>query len=137
MCGLCGLYFCQFVSLISPNAQVAVSVFPAALFLVVAFAGFVVRLPSLPGWLGSWAPIISFARWGFQGLVINEFRGNTKIDYYEVIPIHVPDAYQTFIENFGFEGYSKYDTLPILATCLAILWLVTYVPVKFVSFEKR
>ena len=137
MCGLCGMFFCQLVSLASPNSQIAVSVFPAALFLVVAFAGFVVRLPSLPGWLGSWAPIISFARWGFQGLVINEFKDNEKINYYEIIPMQIPDPYQAFIENFGFEGYSKYDTLPILAMCLAILWLATIIPIKFVSFEKR
>lgn len=137
MCGLCGMYFCQLVSLASPNSQIAVSVFPAALFLVVAFAGFVVRLPSLPDWLGSWAPIISFARWGFQGLVINEFKGNEKIDYYEIIQMQIPEPYQAFIENFGFEGYSKYDSLPILAICLAILWLATIIPIKFVSFEKR
>jgi hypothetical protein len=70
-------------------------------------------------------------------LVINEFKGNEKINYYEIIPMQIPDPYQAFIENFGFEGYSKYDTLPILAICLAILWLATIIPIKFVSFEKR
>lgn len=137
ICGLCGLYFCQLVSLMAPNPQIAVSVFPAALFLVVVFAGFVVRLPSLPDWLGSWAPMASFARWAFQGLVINEFEGNANIDYYEIIPSRVQDPYKLFIENFGFEGYTKWDTLPILAICLAILWLGCYLPIRLISFEKR
>ena len=136
-CGLCGLYFCQLVSLLAPNPQIAVSVFPAALFLVVVFAGFVVRLPSLPEWLGSWAPTASFARWAFQGMVINEFQGNPVINYYEIIPMRVEDPYKLFIENFGFEGYTKWDTLPILAICLAALWLVCYFPIRFISFEKR
>lgn len=137
VCGLCGLYFCQIVSLMAPNPQIAVSVFPAALFLVVVFAGFVVRLPSLPDWLGSWAPMASFARWAFQGLVINEFEGNAGIDYYEIIPAGMPDPYKLFIENFGFQGYTKWDTLPILAICLAVLWLGSYLPIRLISFEKR
>lgn len=125
------------ISLASMTSQVAVSIFPAALFLIVAFAGFVVRLPSLPSWLGSWVPFISFARWGFQGLVINEFENNGQISFKEIIPVDVPDPYRAFIENFGFQGYSKYDSLPILMMCLAVLWLSTVIPIRFVSFERR
>lgn len=60
---LCSLYFCQLLSVCLPNAQTAVAIFPAALFLFIAFAGFIVRIPSLNPWLGSWAPYVSFARW--------------------------------------------------------------------------
>lgn len=84
-CSLCGLYFCQLVSLLVPSPQISVSIFPAALFVIVAFAGFVVRLPYLPDFLSSWAPTLSFARWAFQGLVINEFQGNGKINYASIV----------------------------------------------------
>jgi hypothetical protein len=37
--------------------------FPPTLFLVVIFAGFVVRIPYLPPFLKHWAPTLSFARY--------------------------------------------------------------------------
>ena len=120
-----------------PTSQMSVSIFPAALFVVVAFAGFVVRLPSLPRWLGSWAPLLSFGRWAFQGLVINEFAGNKHIDYSQIIPPNVPNPYNVFIENFGFQNYDKWESLPILGISLGALWIICYVPIKFISFEKR
>lgn len=137
LCGLCGMYFCQLVSLICPNPQVAVSIFPPSLFLVVIFAGFVVRLPSLPEWLRTWAPTISFARWGFEGLFLNEFERNSHIVYTEILPTTVPNPYQVFVENFGFAGYNKLETIPILVASLAIIWFLTYLPIKFLSFERR
>lgn len=137
MCSLCGLFFCLLLSFSTPSPQIAVSIFPAALFLIIAFAGFVVRLPSLPKWLGVWAPEISFARWGFQGLVINEFKGNPDVDYGVIVPSYVVDKYQLFIENFGFDGFDKWATVPILCISIGVLWLMCYLPVRFMSFEKR
>ncbi len=44
----------------------AVALFPVFLFFFLAFGGFIVRLPTLPGYLGSWAPPISFIRWAME-----------------------------------------------------------------------
>lgn len=44
----------------------AVALFPVFLFFFLAFGGFIVRLPTLPGYLGSWAPPISFVRWAME-----------------------------------------------------------------------
>lgn len=137
MSSLCGLFFCQLLAFSTPSPQMAVSIFPAALFLIIAFAGFVVRLPSLPNWLGVWAPKISFARWAFQGLVINEFRGNGKVDYGVIVPAYVTDKYALFIENFGFEGFDKWASVPILAISIGVLWVLCFLPIRYISFEKR
>lgn len=44
----------------------AVALFPVALFFFIAFGGFIVRLPTLPEYLRSWAPIVSFVRWAME-----------------------------------------------------------------------
>lgn len=44
----------------------AVAMFPVVLFFLVAFAGFIVRLPTLPTYLKGWASDLSFARWAMQ-----------------------------------------------------------------------
>lgn len=44
----------------------AVSLFPVFLFFFIAFGGFIVRIPTLPGYLRSWAPTISFVRWAME-----------------------------------------------------------------------
>lgn len=44
----------------------AVALFPVFLFFFIAFGGFIVRLPTLPGYLRAWAPTISFVRWAME-----------------------------------------------------------------------
>lgn len=46
--------------------ETAVALFPIALFFFIAFGGFIVRLPTLPGYLKTWAPPASFARWAME-----------------------------------------------------------------------
>jgi hypothetical protein len=126
---LCGLYFCQLISVSVASPQIAVSIFPAALFLIIAFAGFVVRIPTLPAWLRDWAPEFSFARWAFQGLMINEFEGNTE---------NFPARQITMIlQEFGFDGFDKWNSIPILLLSIGVMFLLTYLPIRFISHERR
>jgi hypothetical protein len=138
LCSLCALAFCQLLSITLPSPQTAVAVFPAALFLFIAFAGFIVRLPSLPAWLGSWCPDASFARWAFQGLVINEFEANPRISYAGLPAVYyTPDPYQTLIESLGFDGVSKWFSLPILLLNIVVFRALTYASLVYVNHEKR
>jgi hypothetical protein len=88
-----------------------------------------------PVWV--WAPDASFARWGFQGLVLNEFRHNPRISYAalygETLP---PDPYSSFITSLGFQGYSKWFSVPILIGNLITLRLLTYLTLVFVNHAK-
>jgi hypothetical protein len=138
LCSLCALFFCQLLSISLPSPQTAVAVFPATLFLFIAFAGFIVRLPSLPTWLGSCCPGGSFARWTFQGLVINEFQGNSAISYKDLPAMYYsPDPYQSLIKSLGFEGFSKWFTVPILLLNMIIFRVLAYLCLIFVNHEKR
>lgn len=138
LCSLCALFFCQLLSISLPSPQTAVAVFPATLFLFIAFAGFIVRLPSLPAWLGSWCPDVSFARWGFQGLVINEFDGNPKISYAQLPSVYyTPDPYHTLISSLGFDGVSKWYSIPILLLNMVVFRILTYYSLVYINHEKR
>ena len=41
--------------------------------------GFIVYIPKFPSWLGSWAPYVSFMRFSFQALTLNEFQDNSAL----------------------------------------------------------
>ena len=138
LCSLCALSFCQLLAVTLPTAQTAVAVFPATLFLFVAFAGFIVRLPSLPAWLGSWCPDASFAKWAFQGLVINEFQGNDRVSFKDLPAIYFsPDPYQALMKSLGFEGFSKWFSVPILLLNMVIFRALTYLSLVCISHETR
>jgi ABC-type multidrug transport system permease subunit len=138
LCSLCALFFCQLLSVALPNSATAVAVFPATLFLFIAFAGFIVQLPQLPPWLGSWAPNVSFARWAFQGLVINEFYNNPRVSYASLATIeYTPDPYQTFVEGLGFQGTDKWFSVPILVLNMVVFRMLTYYTLVYVNYEKR
>jgi hypothetical protein len=57
-----GLFFSLQVASVSPNAVVAVSLYPIGVFFPLAFAGYIIYLPALPDYLGVWAPYLSFLR---------------------------------------------------------------------------
>ena len=91
-----GFFMCQFWAAISPSPQVAISRLPISLFFAMVFAGYIVAIPSLNSWLAAWAPYISFLRFPFQGLVINEFTDNNAL----------PDG-ELYIDVWGFQDYTK------------------------------
>lgn len=64
--------FAYLVSALSPNMEVAVIAAPLILVVFHACAGFFVRDDALPVWM-SWIKYLSYYRWGFFGLVLNQF----------------------------------------------------------------
>ena len=64
------------VSALAPNAEVAQNLGPLPLIVSLIFGGFFINLGSLPA-AAEWLPYISFLKWVFESLVINEFTGVT------------------------------------------------------------
>eukprot|EP00759_Apiculatamorpha_spiralis_P028833 PhF_6_TR31356/c0_g1_i1/m.45883/K05681/ABCG2, CD338; ATP-binding cassette, subfamily G (WHITE), member 2 len=67
---------CMFVSSFAKNYQIANLIAPLVLVLYLIPSGFLVSLDSIP-WAWRWIKYISFFRYGFEALVINEFDGLT------------------------------------------------------------
>ena len=120
-----GLFQCQIVSNLASTTQAAMSYFPIALFFSVAFAGFIVYLPQFPNWL-SWGPDITFMRYAFQALTLNEFVDNGDL----------PDE-NYYIDNLGFNDLTKGECVPILLVFLGAYWLISLLTMRFINWEQR
>ena len=123
---LCGLFFSQFLAAVSQSSEMALTITPLFLLIIILFAGFLVAIPAFPAWLVYWGPYISFMRWAFQGLVLNEFDGNT----------HLPLGSQ-YISMLGFQDQSKGDCAAILVGFIVGMCLSVLIALKYVNFEKR
>jgi ABC-type multidrug transport system ATPase subunit len=126
MTSLTGLFMAQLIASMAPTAQSAISLFPVALFFSVAFAGYIVYIPQFDQWLRVWAPYGSFMRWAFQGLVLNEFDGNNDLPYEN-----------EYIDNLGFDTYTKEQCAPIIIIFTAIFCWFLLLALKFINFEER
>lgn len=120
-----GLFQCWIVANLASTTQAAMSYFPIALFFSVAFAGFIVYIPQFPNWL-SWGPDITFMRYAFQALTLNEFVDNSDL----------PDE-NYYVNNLGFEDLTKDECVPILFAFLGAYWLLSLVTLKFINWEQR
>ena len=123
---LCGLFFSQFLAAVSQSSQMALTITPLFLLIIILFAGFIVAIPAFPAWLAYWGPYISFMRWAYQGLVLNEFDGNTDL----------PLGSQ-YISMQGFQDQSKEDCAAILFGFIVGMCLSVLMALKYINFEKR
>ena len=62
------------VSAAAPSIQIAASSAPVCMVLMLLLGGFYVNTANIPDWC-RWVSHISFVRWSFAALAINEFRG--------------------------------------------------------------
>mmetsp|Transcript_66636 Transcript_66636/g.177394 ORF Transcript_66636/g.177394 Transcript_66636/m.177394 type:complete len:158 (+) Transcript_66636:1-474(+) len=62
------------ISALISNVEAAPKVAPAVVILFLMFSGFFLNDESVPTWL-SWLKYISFIRYAFQALAVNEFSG--------------------------------------------------------------
>jgi ATP-binding cassette subfamily G (WHITE) protein 2 (SNQ2) len=120
------MFICQFLAFISPSMEIAMSLFPVVLFFATAFEGFIVYLPEFPDWL-SWAANVSYMRFSFQSLVLNEFQGND-----EQLPL---ESY--YIDALGFNTFSKTQCACFLLIFVGFHGLMSYLAIQFINFEKR
>lgn len=70
----CAIALGMLISASISNVEAAPKVAPAVVILFLMFSGFFLNDDSVPDWL-SWLKYISFLRYTFQALAVNEFRG--------------------------------------------------------------
>ena len=63
-----------FLSILIPNAQIALVLAPPITLFFMIMGGFYLPYPNLQPWV-KWASYLSFARYGYSALVINEYEG--------------------------------------------------------------
>lgn len=101
------------------NAQIAFAVCPPFFFFFGLFCGYPILLSKIPPfWV--WAPYISFLKWAFEGLLMNEF-GSFDGD----------DDNTSVAAYYAFAGYNPNDSYWIL-----ILFLVGTAALVYYGMQK-
>lgn len=126
LCQSTGFQFAQLLAAICPSSQVALSLFPASFIFFNVFAGFLIHIPDVPVYW-SWAPVISFARWAIQGLIINEFEDQPQLRWF---------AGADVMQSYGFDGYTKWDTVYYMAAIILFFQLCTQLALTYIRHGK-
>lgn len=126
------------VGAISPSSDVALAIFPAILILNVIFDGRNISIENIP-YLFRWIPQVSLIRWGYEGLVVNEFQGlnfTTAEDWSGPVANSGEEA----LAMFGMEDASIEDVVYAESIIMVVSWCLAYVGLtltqqKFVPME--
>lgn len=122
----CAMFGAFVVAALAKSTEVALSYFPAYLGFNMVYAGYMVYIPTMDDWQGKWLPYLSFFRFSFQGLVLNEFRNNDDL----------PDSHD-YIDSLGFDFISISGCCVILLLFLCIYAGAFYAAIRYVDFEER
>ena len=114
------------VAAASFNTEVILNNAVPILIVNILYAGYLMPIPSMPDWQGSWIPYVVFFRFGFQGMVLNEMSGNDALAFHSV-----------YIDNLGFNDYSVTECGWILVLFLVLQAVAFLVVLYFVDFEQR
>lgn len=114
------------VAAASFNAEVILNNAVPILIINILYAGYLMPIPSMPDWQGSWIPYIVFFRFGFQGMVLNELSGNGELAFHSV-----------YIDNLGFDSFTVTECGWILVLFLIVQAAALLAVLHFVDFEER
>eukprot|EP01039_Chlorochromonas_danica_P003350 gene3350-3673_t len=104
------------------NEALAFSVFPLTFLFVANFSGYSITLDSIPAFW-CWAPYLSYGRWGFEGLMVNEW---SRYDTDDSTDDANKDGNGDILEVYGFEDFAKENCFWILPLYMAFFAGLTY-----------
>lgn len=119
------------IGAISPNSDVALSLFPALIVLNIIFDGRNISEENTPKLL-RWVPKISLIRWAFQGLAVNEFNGLT-FDTSGPRRGPVVKTGTEALDRFGMAETSLGDIITSQRNILAACWFISYLGLTLTS----
>jgi len=139
-----GIILAQLATLLAPTQGMAVTLFFIFLGVQFELSGFVVRLPSLHPFLGVWMSKLSFSRWAYEALILNEIHHNSSLDFRGFSAPELRkryaelghDASMVLVDQLGL-GYDKKAAFTRLLICILITAMMCYIPLRGISFEKR
>lgn len=115
-------YYCSlWLAAACQSEALAFAVFPMTFLFVANFSGYSITLDSLPP-LWSWAPYISYGRWGFEGLMVNEWSQYDTDDKDDDAPTGNGDI----LELYSFDDFDKNNSFWILILFMGFFAGLTY-----------
>jgi len=136
-------------SAIAPNVEAASAIGTPLIIIAILFGGFYITIDSLPI-VANWIPYMSFLRWGFQALCINEFSGlRFQCSGYASGCFSTGEQ---VLQYLGFDGHTTNYPVFGLGMLLIAFLIITYILVdrgqmsylslghtgaKYASFKKN
>lgn len=105
-------YYAQGMAAGTQSAEVSFALFPMTFVFLTQFTGYSIAISDIPAaW--KWASYISFPRWTFEGLMVNDFgrRG---------------DAGERVLEQYGFDGFNEMTSMWIVLFSTGVCALASY-----------
>lgn len=123
---VCCMFLALTAAALSKTTEIALSYFPLVHTFNMFYAGYVVAIPSMQDWQGKWLPYLTFVRFCFQGLVLNEFQDNEDL----------PASHQ-YINDLGFDFISREGCCAILLLFMGFYAVTLFLALKYVNLEER
>ncbi len=120
-----------FIGSISPNSDVALSLFPAIVVLNIIFDGRNISEENTPKLL-RWIPKVSLIRWGFEGLSVNEFNG---LEFDTSGPRRGPVVKfgNEALDRFGMADRTLGEVVAAQRNILTTCWFLSYLGLSLTS----
>uniref|UniRef100_A0A6B2L0Z9 ABC transporter domain-containing protein n=1 Tax=Arcella intermedia TaxID=1963864 RepID=A0A6B2L0Z9_9EUKA len=117
-----GFSISQLLSSATKSATLAIAIYMIILVYSLLLGGFIVRKSQLPHF-ASWAIYTSYFWYGFQGLILNEFKDKS----------YGPDV----IKSLDMGGSDKFQNLYALVGFWVVLQVIVYIILHYFNKEKR
>lgn len=121
---IAGYAFSNLIAALTPNQQSAMNLYSALFQFCMFFCGYSIPVSEVPSYW-SWATTVSFARYSFESLALNQFSGDhsTEAVYY--------------LNYWGFLHVSKYKTLGYFVISVTGFHVLAWLAMKYISYERR
>ncbi len=133
------------ISALTPSLEAALGIGPPTIIVALIFGGFYINISSLPI-VANWIPYVSFLKWTFEALCVNEFQGE-KFNCAQASQGACKTTGEQVLESLSFGGRSTSEAVFGLAmlligfTLAALGFLhnsrMTYIPLGHVGRNQK
>lgn len=108
-------YFSQLLAASFGDAKVAFGIFPLPFIFLTMFAGYTMPVNNIPeGW--KWASIVSYCRWGYEGLMSNAFERF--------------DEGKEVLKIYDFDNYNRFKSYWVLIIVIGVMAGLNYLAMR-------
>eukprot|EP01095_Lingulamoeba_sp_RSL-Kostka_P006417 TRINITY_DN200_c0_g1_i1.p1 TRINITY_DN200_c0_g1~~TRINITY_DN200_c0_g1_i1.p1 ORF type:complete len:184 (+),score=31.49 TRINITY_DN200_c0_g1_i1:154-705(+) len=122
------------IGALSPNAVFAQVLAPVVTVLFLLFGGFYVNNNNIP-WYYSWIHYLSFFKYGFNILCVNEFEDLNICNKVNGVKVCTPGSQE--LELLGMEDVVIWQQFVALIIMIVSYRLIGYIALRFLYKEKR
>jgi ABC-type multidrug transport system ATPase subunit/ABC-type multidrug transport system permease subunit len=115
------LYMAMWLAAATASEALAFALFPILFLFLTNFSGYALTIDSVPPFW-SWAPDVSYARWYFEGLMVNQW------GRYDTDDEPVENGYGDILSAYGFNNFDKENSFGI-----GLLYIIGFAALLYIA----